>query len=325
MSDGGVAAIFAVLGIGGLRVIHTALALVARVLALVFESVFGVARSLSSLSSGDREPASGSTSAHRPNAPLSDDDVRDIPIRILNSTTSRERAMEKFASYREWSARFRLHELLRTPKPYFDVIKAHYPQVMHHTTDKEDFVIIMEKPGHVPELLHAVRETAYALGRDEDDATEVVLEHFAFVSTFLYERVDAREHPYGKIVQIIDLSAVSMSDVLGIEVFGFLREYSASAKIANIERVHRVFIVNPPPGFAFVFNACKPLISTKTLKQIVVCASVDDARREMSKVMSLDKVPKEYGGACACGRCWRGDANEDALHAYVHELNSRCG
>ena len=324
MSDGGFAAIFAVLGIGGLRVIHTTLTLIVRALALVLESVFGAARTLSS----SREDAIGSNlSRVRAAAPVSDDvdddDVRDIPIRIWKSTTSRARAIEKYASYREWRARFRLDELMRSPKPYFDVIKAHYPQVMHHATDKDDFVVIMEKPGHVSELLRAVRETAYALGRDDDDATEVILEHFAFVSTYVYERVDAREHPYGKIVQIIDLSRAGVSDVLGIEVFGFLREYSASARIANIERVHRVFIVNPPPGFAFVFNACKPLISTKTLKQIVVCASVDDARREMSKVMSIDKVPKEYGGACACGRCWRGDANEDALHAYVRELNQQ--
>lgn len=317
MSDGGFAAVFAVLGIGGLRMISIILSVLAQTIALVLRCV---AQALFAPVCGGAAASSAPATTEVP-----PELAREIPIRILESTSSVERAVEKYADYMAWRTRFRVDDALRSPQPYFDVIEAHYPRAMHRATDRDGFVVIMEKPGRVRELLDAVRARAKALGRD-DDAAEVVLSHQAFISEYLHQVVDTREHPLGKNVKIVDLSRASASDFLGLEVFGFLNEYAKAQKMASIERVHRVFIVNTPAGFAFAFNAIKPLISEKTLKHIVVCSSIEDARREIGKEIKLSKVPVAYGGTCDCkgrGGCFRGDANEETFRAFVRERNAQ--
>lgn len=265
---------------------------------------------------GSREEASDA--AETLVATVSADDISD---RIKRSTSDVERQKQKHIDHLRWRREYGVDSILETPKPYFDVVKKYYPHVFHkRSKGKAACVIQMEKAGQFGTLLEAVGRYADEIGRPHDDPAKVVIEHVSFVMTFLFEKLDARPWPNGKTIRIVDMSNLGMNDI-GMEVFAFLGMMSDASKVGFVERIHKIYVVNPPQSFAVIYGACKSMISEKTRRQIIVCADIPEFVKQVSREVSLDDIPREYGGSCDCVDCWRGDENEEALCRLVGDVN----
>ena len=298
-----------VLGIMILRFFSNALAAVVRALRVVFSKSVAKARTPKATANADEVRANAV-------------DVDGVPDRILRSTDDPERRVEKARLFAEWRERFDIDFILRTPKPYFKIIKRYYPHAFHMTGKGQNACSIqIEKPGQFGHLLDAVRREAEEIGRPDDDPVHAVVEHVSFVMTFLFEHIDTRPWPRGKTIRIVDMSRLGMNDI-GFEVFDFLRVMSQVSKRAFVERIHKIYIVHPPASFAFIFNTCKPLVSERTLKQIVVCGTLDEFTSKVKREADLSSVPREYGGSCECADCWRDCDRERRLCKLVRKLNA---
>ena len=60
-------------------------------------------------------------------------DESSIPERIVRSTPLREKRIAKYRGYVAWREEYGIDTILRTPKPYFALIKKYYPHALHKT------------------------------------------------------------------------------------------------------------------------------------------------------------------------------------------------
>ena len=79
------------------------------------------------------------------------------------------------------------------------------------------------------------------------DPTRAVVEHVSFVLSHAFDRIDARAFPFGRILRIVDMSRLDVTDT-GYEAYVFLKAMAHVSSVAFPERVHKVVIVNPPAG-----------------------------------------------------------------------------
>lgn len=303
------------------RALFTLAILLLRAMTLVLAAVARLLGALVGANASETTPRDEHAAAA---STLSDEEMRaiEIPERIRASTSDPARQLEKLRAYEAWRREFDVDNALRTKKPYFALIKRLYPHAFHGTGKARSggATVQLEKAGQFGTMLRSVREASEALGRFEDDPIRVVVEHVSFVMTYVFERVDTRPWPLGKTIRIVDLSRMGMDD-LALDVFEFLKAMSDMSKVAFVERVHKIYVLHPPAAFAILFAAFKPLFSEKTLKQIVVCRTIEDFTSAVKSEIDLRDVPREYGGSCECKDCWRDCAREKELWELARELN----
>ena len=225
----------------------------------------------------------------------------EVPERIVLSSRGDANKLEaKMRGWMRWREDYDIDNILATPKPSFEVVKAFYPHALHGKT-KSGHAIQMEAPGQFSKLIKALRDRGF------EDPTRAVVEHVSFVMSYAFANVDPRDLPNGRILRIIDMSRMDLADTT-YEAFMFLKTMASSVSIAFPERVHRVVIVNPPSGFGVLWSVFSPLASPSTLARVKVCKTTEEARRVLEEDMDPRDIPREYGGRCiCCGKDGPGD------------------
>ena len=225
----------------------------------------------------------------------------EVPERIVLSSRGDANKLEaKMHGWLRWREDYDIDNILATPKPSFEVVKAFYPHALHGKT-KSGHAIQMEAPGQFSKLIKALRDRGFA------NPTRAVVEHVSFVMSYAFANVDPRDLPNGRILRIIDMSRMDLADTT-YEAFMFLKTMASSVSIAFPERVHRVVIVNPPSGFGVLWSVFSQLASPSTLARVKVCKTTEEARRVLEEDMDPRDIPREYGGRCiCCGKDGPGD------------------
>ena len=200
---------------------------------------------------------------------------------------------EKHAGWCEWYAEHDVGTLLDRPKPAFETIKAHYPHAFHACT-KQGFAVQLEKPGRFPALLAELRARGF------QNPTRAVVEHVSFVLSHAFDRIDTRAFPFGRILRIVDMSRLDVTDT-GYEAYVFLKAMAHVSSVAFPERVHKVVIVNPPAAFNVLWALFSPMVSARTMARVRICKDTSSAREALLEDLDLADIPREYGGECACG------------------------
>ena len=223
--------------------------------------------------------------------------------------------LRKYEHHLMFKRELKVETLMCRPCPNYASIKANYGHAFHGVT-KHGHVVQLERPSGWQNLVDAMKARGF-----EKDPTVPVKEHIAFVTTYAFEKVDARPWPDGKITRIVDVSQFSAGE-LTIEVLGFLRRMAKFGSAFLCERHGKVYLCKPSPTFRFVYALVAPLASAKTLDNVFILDTVDDMRAKISEEIDLKYVPKEFGGDCECeGGCWFGHPSEKALNAFARKLN----
>ena len=200
---------------------------------------------------------------------------------------------EKHVGWCEWYADHDVGTLLDREKPAFEIVKAFYPHAFHAKT-KQGFAVQLEKPGRFPTLLAELRKRGFA------DPTNAVVEHVSFVMTHAFATIDNRDFPQGRILRIVDMSRLDLSDT-GYEAYVFLKAMAHVSSVAFPERVHKVVIVNPPAAFNVLWGVFSPMVSQRTMARVRICKDTQSAKETLLEDLDIRDIPREYGGECACG------------------------
>ena len=300
-------------------------------------------------------PSSGGGGPSSPNdakigapraAPLDPDLIPVSPRVRLSSRGDAKKMRDKHAAHCAWRHKYDVANILQTPKPVFDVVKAYYPHAFHGRT-KGRHAVQLERPGRFGDLLAAVRR----IPGHADDPADAVAAHVSFVLTHAFDKIDPRPLPNGRVLRVVDMSRLDASDT-SFEAFAFLRVMAGVSSAAFPERVHRVVIVNPPSVFGLMWSAFSPLISKGTLARIRICKTPEETFEALEEDLDASDIPREFGGTCECaaprgyarrarargalgmdggddtpldrcGPCWKYDEHERRLRARVDELNGR--
>jgi hypothetical protein len=101
-------------------------------------------------------------------------------------------------------------------------------------------------------------------------------------------------------VTVIDLQSLGLAHRRIVPYLQGLSHIDASFYPA---RCAKVFVINPPWVFPVLFNLAWVFLDDITKSRIFVLAH-DPHYTELRKHISMDQLPKEYGGACECkGGC----------------------
>ena len=214
---------------------------------------------------------------------------------------------EKHSGWCEWYADHDVGTLLDREKPAFEIVKAFYPHAFHGVT-KRGFAVQLEKPGRFPTLLAELRKRGFA------DPTRAVVEHVSFIMTHAFDAIDQRDFPLGRILRIVDMSRLDLSDT-GYEAYVFLKAMAHVSSVAFPERVHKVVIVNPPAAFNVLWGVFSPMVSARTMARVRICKDTQSAKQALLEDLDIRDIPREYGGECECGarrRRKKNGADDDA-------------
>ena len=239
--------------------------------------------------------ATGATRGRRRDEALSD--LLSLPPDRRVSEAAKgdaKKLRDKHAGWCEWYVEHDVSTILDRAKPAFEIVKAHYPHAFHATT-KQGFAVQLEKPGQFPRLLAELRKRGFA------DPTRAVVEHVSFIMSHAFDKIDARAFPRGRILRIVDMSRLDLSDT-GYEAYVFLKAMAHVSSVAFPERVHKVVIVNPPAAFNALWAVFSPMVSARTMARVRICKDTQSARETLLEDLDLEDIPREYGGACDCGR-----------------------
>jgi hypothetical protein len=163
----------------------------------------------------------------------------------------------------------------------------------------------LEKPGRFPTLLAELRKRGFA------NPTRAVVEHVSFVMTHAFATIDNRDFPQGRILRIVDMSRLDLSDT-GYEAYVFLKAMAHVSSVAFPERVHKVVIVNPPAAFNVLWGVFSPMVSQRTMARVRICKDTQSAKETLLEDLDIRDIPREYGGECECGARRRRKKNSGA-------------
>ncbi|XP_005341930.2 SEC14-like protein 6 [Ictidomys tridecemlineatus] len=96
-----------------------------------------------------------------------------------------------------------------------------------------------------------------------------------------------------KITAIVDLEGLSLRHLWkpGVE---FAQEFLSALEANYPEILKHIIIVRPPSLFAVAFNLIKSYMSKETSRKVVILG--DNWKQELSKFISPDQLPVEFGG-----------------------------
>jgi hypothetical protein len=200
---------------------------------------------------------------------------------------------------------------LSAPQPCFHLIKAMYPHAFHGTS-RDGSLIFIEKAGAIGALARGLADAGIPAA--------LAALHLAYINEFIAQRLDSRPLPAGRVVRIVDVGGLSLTELASGPVREFLSAAAAILSPFYPERAAAIFIVNAPAGFSLAFALVSPLCAARTLSRVTVVGAGE--RQRMAEVLCAavapEALPREYGGTCDCGGaeaggCWRRHATEEAL------------
>ncbi|KAK8813270.1 hypothetical protein WA158_002862 [Blastocystis sp. Blastoise] len=148
--------------------------------------------------------------------------------------------------------------------------------------------------------------------------TEVLfqlIQGMEYVNRVLFERQsNATHHTINKITLVVDLSGLSFSMFFG-ESRQCLSALTRAALSYFPELLHKMIIFNTGIAFSVGWSFAQLFIDPDTRDKIVILKNSNI--QEFSKYISIEKIPKEYGGQCSCPNGCISD--KDHLHAYETE------
>jgi hypothetical protein len=219
-----------------------------------------------------------------------------------------EEAKVRYAETLKWREAEKIDSLLLRPLPSYAAMKASYVHFCHKK-DKRGHIVSFDHFGYVKKM----REEFLARGVSEAEAVM----HQIFLQEFMWQVIDPRPYPEGKMLKVFDIKGISMGDVSG-DVFNFMKMLGTTIADYNPERIHQVFIVNPPSWFNLLWKLASPSINPKTRERIHVVRGQKEIAKALLEFVHEEDLPVEYGGKCNCqGGCFTHSPEERDMREFV--------
>ncbi|CAM9259717.1 unnamed protein product [Chrysoparadoxa australica] len=210
--------------------------------------------------------------------------VPPMPRRFLIAEANdHTKALARWKLTLEWRAEAGVDNMLLEPHPNYKAIKEKYFSAFH-LPDRDGHLTYYERPG----LIDLAGLKALGLNKEE------LLWHYTYCMEFLWGHLCKEQD--GKLTIILDLVGLRMRDVVG-EAVAFLKATVSQMSAHYPQRSFKIFILNAPGFFNYVFVTVKPLLNEATKAKINVVPAGQMAT-ELLKVIAPEHLPREYGGEC---------------------------
>jgi len=104
------------------------------------------------------------------------------------------------------------------------------------------------------------------------------------------ESLKRKQHVHENMV-IIDLSGVTMGKVWS--ALPYLRAFTAVDDM--YPTLHKLVMINSPPGFASMFSLVKPILGAETVAKFEIFGTEGYTQR-LLELVDKDQLPQSYGG-----------------------------
>lgn len=209
------------------------------------------------------------------------DDALPVPIRFINAEKGNKvKGRKRYVATMQWRIANRLETVLDRPHPLQRFIKAHTNHYFYGRS-KDGWAVYYETPKA------AKLDVINKAGVTMDD----LLFHFVYISEFLYQRMDTREH--ARCVSVVDCTDIGLSDFRG-DVVDYVKKVAGITSTHYPERSAGIIMINAPLSFRMVFKLVSAFMDPVTLSKTKMLGG--SYTSEMSKLIDLDQIPAEFGG-----------------------------
>jgi hypothetical protein len=208
---------------------------------------------------------------------------QELPLRFLRAGKNDPiEGRRRYEQTLEWRKEYGMDQIIKSPHPYFELIKQHYPQFFHLRGRKNEPVWYERPPGVNLKALSSA-------GVDLD----ALLRHYAMVTEFGWQYLEPDD--MGRSITVIDLDGIKMTDFVG-DVVDFTKKCSAFTGSHYPERAGYVFVINVPYWFNVIWSVVKNFVDSVTLEKISIVRGEKAIMTAMLERIPIENIPPEYGG-----------------------------
>jgi hypothetical protein len=226
-----------------------------------------------------------------------------VPVRYLRGCGNDSiEALRRWKLTLSWRKEYEVDNILNEPQPHFALIKQCYPHYIHGRSNL-GHPVYYERLGHI----NICRLKESGVGVQE------LIRHYVFIAEYLWTVVEP-DDDFGQTVSILDVSGVSMGDLMG-EALEFLKESTKIIQSHYVERCYKIYVINASYLFTMIWRIVQPLIHENTRKKISILST---DLTELRSLIDISQLPDIYGGTSgALGS----SSDEIALNEFVRAIN----
>jgi len=228
-----------------------------------------------------------------------------------------DKSYEKFVKFLEWRKENNIDNVLweKENDPKLKQVFEAWPVALHKT-DNCRMPVVYEKigPADIKGIFQAFPDTDYWIRNH-------ILMHEGINHLIFTDFEHLLDQPYQGIIFIEDLNGL-----------GFHHWYTPAITVMKAvseidtqyypHAVRKLYIINAPSVFTWMWKLVKPWLDPFTANSMVVLGS--DFYDVLAKEIPPQNIPKEYGGLCECPTgClpkagpYVGERSDDTMHATV--------
>ena len=225
-----------------------------------------------------------------------------VPSRYIRGCGDYNEALRRWRLTLKWRKEFDVDNILQEPQPDFDLIKECYPHFIHGESR-------FGQPVYY-ELLGKIN-----IKKLQENGINVykLLRYYIFITEYIWTVVEP-DQDHGQLVTVLDVSGVGMADLMG-DALEFLKEASKVIQSHYVERCKKMFIINAPFFFNFIWKVISPMLHENTRRKISILGS---DTKELLDFIEARQLPVVYGGT---GPPLGTSEAEKNLRSYVERLN----
>ena len=220
-------------------------------------------------------------------------DVDTVPTRYLVGCGMDEKeAARRWRITWEWRNEKDIDNLLNHPMPHCDKFKSVWTHHFHRRARKN--FMDPDKPGKT--VWYDQINPSGMAEMTKHASLEDMEQYYYYLFEFAYAHLET-EDPGGRLVNVYDLSKLSMSALMG-KGGDFGKRMMKGCNLHYPERADRVFILNAPRFFTYLWGIVSVFVDPRTQAKINVTSS--SSMPAMLEYIGADRVPRCYGGTDDC-------------------------
>ncbi|GBG27856.1 Phosphatidylinositol/phosphatidylcholine transfer protein SFH9, partial [Hondaea fermentalgiana] len=223
---------------------------------------------------------------------------------------NRKEAVRQWRESLQWRRENEVDKVLSKPQENFFRIKTLFPHAWFGN-DSENHLVTLERFSEVRKNVDDLKKAGIT---PEDFAA-----HCVFLNEFWIKN---RLTKTGRLNKIIDLKGFGLSQ-LTREVINYFQPMNHAMQ-QYPELIIKVYVINAPSSFRFIWGAVSPFLAKKTTEKINFPSGSDEKLKALLRsMMDPSILPEEYGGSFT-GEL-RDIAFERSAAASIRKLNRDCG
>eukprot|EP00892_Ulva_mutabilis_P004940 jgi/Ulvmu1/2818/UM142_0016.1 len=185
----------------------------------------------------------------------------------------------------KWRVKMGINDIFSCEHPHFRTIKAAFPHG----------VLAMSKCGHAVFVMKiGVLKERYGDIEEAGLTNDDIVKHLALVYEYIFSRVDPRELPGGRLINVIDMDGLGVMDVQG-KAFKMGNMSSKISQHHYPDRLEKALLINCPGMINQMWGVVKGMLD-KNARDRTQLFTKNETTKGLKEILAEEDIPKEWGG-----------------------------